>query len=203
MWERAACAVGYAQAHADSYGGDPARTTVMGSGGGEHPAAWVALGLADTSDCADPMRFQPSGLVAGQSQWLFQEAQFDSAYAVQDGPAVDTVDRFFNPERWRQAENLSVLLWTTAWSGNSTPIDDPPAADSWIWTRDPDGDIIDDLAVIGAFDSGSITFGDNSRLMNLRMARAGIDVRLHEIDSSGYVLDDAAFENLWQLVADR
>ena len=203
MWERAACAVGYAQAQADSYGGDPVRTAVVGDGGGEHPAAWVALGLADTRDCADPIRFQPTGFAAGSSQWFFQQRQFDSAFTAEDSVAVDTVDRFFNPSRWSPAQDLSVFLWATAFSGNSNEIDDPPSADSWIWTRDPDGDIVEDLAAVEAFDDGLLTFSDNSRLMELRMLQAGIDVSYYESDANGYSLDDNAFESIWQLMAGR
>ena len=203
MWERAACVVGYAQAQADSYGGDPVRTTVVGAAGGEHPAAWVALGLADSSICAEPILYQPSGLVAGLSQWLFQEEQFDPAYAAEDSVAIDTVDRFFSPERWNPADELSVFLWATAWSDNSNQIEDPPSVDSWVWSRDPDGDIVEDLAAVGAFADGLITYGDNARLMELRMLQAGIDVTYSESDAAGYSLDDSVFESLWQLVTGR
>lgn len=201
MWDRASCAVGYAQARAETYGGDPARTTVMGDAGGEHPAAWVALGLADTSDCTEPILFQPTGLVAGESQWLFQEEQFDEAFEGQVAVGVDTVDRFFNPERWDSAKDLSVFLWATTWSGNSTGITDPPPEDSWIWSRDPDGDLVEDLAAEEAFADGLITFSDNSRLMQIRMKQAGIDVSYYESDDPGYSLDNFALDNIWQLVA--
>lgn len=200
MWDRAACAVGYAQAHAASFGGDTTRTAVVGAAGGDHPAAWVALGLADTSACAEPISSQLTGLVAGESQWLFQEAIFDPAFAQPDAPAVDTVDRFFNPEQWRIPEELSVFLWATAWTGNSNTIDDPPAEDSWIWTRDPSGAIVEDLAAVDAFEDGLITFSDNSRLMNLRMTRAGIDVTYYESDDPGYSIDDALFDGIWALL---
>lgn len=200
MWNRAACAVGHAQAQAEAYGGDPAQTTVMGAAGGEHPAAWVTLGLADIGDCAEPVRFQPTGLVAGQSQWLFQEPQFDDAFDSEDAGAIDTVDRLFNPAHWEYSEQLTVFLWATAWPGNSAAIDDPPAEDSWIWSRDPDGDIVEDLGEVDAFADGVITFSDNARLMNLRMMQAGIDVSYYESDATGYRLDETAFESIWQVV---
>jgi hypothetical protein len=201
MWDRAACAVGYAQAQAEVYGGDPARTTVVGAAGGEHPATWVALGLADASGCAEPIRFQPTGLVAGKSQWLFQQEGFDPTFVAEDAVGVDTVDRFFNPERWKAAEDLRVYLWSTSGKSNSNEIDDPPAADSWIWSRDPSGAIVEDLTAVDAFADGLITFSDNSRLMHLRMAEAGIDVTRYESDDPGYSLDDTAFESIWQLIA--
>ena len=200
MWDRATCAVGYAQAKANTYGGDPARTTVVGDAGGEHPAAWVALGLTDTTACAEPIRFQPTGLVAGESQWLFQEEQFNAAFGATDGAALDTVDRFFSPERWNSTDGLRVFLWATSWEGNSNEINDPPAVDSWIWSRDLRGDIVEDLAAVGAFDDGLITFRDNSRLMQLRMTRAGIGVTLYESDDPMYSLDDIALDDIWQLV---
>ncbi|MDJ0662909.1 MAG: hypothetical protein QNJ75_00015 [Acidimicrobiia bacterium] len=203
MWERAACAVSYAQAQAGSYGGDPGRTTVVGDGGGEHPAAWVALGLADTSNCADPILYQPTGLAAGHSQWFFQEQQFDSAFASDDSGAVDTVDRFFNPERWEAAGDLSAFLWSTAYSGNANEINDPPSEESWIWSRDPDGDLVADLASVDAFDDGLITFRDNARLMNSRMIQSGVDVAHYESDNLGWGLDEIAFEGIWQVVAGR
>ena len=200
MWDRAACAVAYAQAQAETYGGDAARTTVVGDAGGEHPAAWVALGLADTSGCQGPISFRPTGLVAGESQWLFQETKFDEAFATDDAAAVETVDRFFRPERWQPAPGLSVFLWATPWAENSNGIDNPPAADSWIWSRDSTGTIVEDLATVSAFDDGLITFRDNSRLMQLRMTRAGIDVSYYESDDPMYSLDDSALDDIWQLV---
>lgn len=199
MWDRAACAVGYAQSHAAQYGGDPRRTTLVGDAGGEHPAAWTALGFADTSACSEPILHAPTGLVAGESQWLFQQASFDQAFSGPDAAAVDVVDRFFNPERWQVPEDFSVFLWATAWTGNANSIDDPPAADSWIWTRDPDGDLVADLAAVGAFDDGLITFSDNSRLMELRMTLAGIDVTYYESDDPGYEPDAAALDGVWSL----
>ena len=95
-----------------------------------------------------------------------------------------------------------MFLWATSWSGNSNEVDDPPAEGSWIWSRDPGADLIEDLAAVDAFDDGLITFGDNARLMRLRMAQAGIDVSLHEIDNSGYALDDDTFERVVSFIID-
>ena len=129
---------------------------------------------------------------------------FDPAFVTDGGvPGAETVDRFFNPARWELAEDLSVFLWSTAWPGNSKRIDDPPGLDSWVWTRDPDGDIVEDLAAVDAFDGALITFSDNTRLMNLRMTQAGVDVSYYESDAAGFSLDDNAFESIWRLVAAR
>lgn len=199
MWDRAACAVGYAQAQADTFGGDLLRTTVIGQGGGEHPATWAALGLANTNECPEPIRHQPTGLVAGESQWLFQEESFNAVFIAVDSIASDTVDLFFNPERWDTADDLSVLLWSTSWSGNSNEIENPPAEDSWIWSRDPTGAIVEDLATVGAFDDELITLRDNSWLMELRMARAGIDVtHVEEAETLSVIVN---LDEIWSLIS--
>ncbi len=49
--DRAACVVGWAQAHAADYNANPEATTVDGYSGGAMAAAWVGLGLADDAKC--------------------------------------------------------------------------------------------------------------------------------------------------------
>ncbi len=201
MWDRAACAVGFAQAAAEAVGGDPTRTVVAGDGGGEHPAAWIALGHADESVCPTPIQHELAGLAAGQTQWFFQEGQFDDAFAASETIGVDIVDRFFNPDRWQVPAEFSVVLWATAWyDGNSNTIDDPPTGDSWIWSRDPTGTLVADLATVDAFDDGLITFRDNARLMQLRMTQAGIDVTYDET-TEPYFDIGPALERIWRLLS--
>jgi acetyl esterase/lipase len=174
--DRAACAVGYAQAIATDYAGRADQTTVVGFSAGVHPAGWVGLGVADDEMCEEQITHPPVGLVVGDSQFIFQDTLWDDAFQNETLGAADTVDRFINPARWNVPDNLSVFLWSTESGGTSRPIEDPPEPDSWVWSRDTTGTLVEDLGAVGALDTGRVGFFGNGLLLEQRMLDAGIDV---------------------------
>jgi hypothetical protein len=201
LFDRAACAVGFAQANAGAYGGDPARTTLIGAAGGEHHATWAALGIMRTDVCADPIRHSPIGLVVGMPQWLFQVEYWDEPISDAGSNGADTLDRFWNPARWRPASDLRVHIWASATQSNSRSITTPVGADSWIHLRDTTGDLVDDLDAVGAFADGSVRFDDNARAMYLRMRRAGIAVTLDQMATSTWNVEHTQHEQMWEIVS--
>jgi acetyl esterase/lipase len=176
--DRAACVVGWAQAHAADYNANPEATTVDGYSGGAMAAAWVGLGLADDDKCEHPIAILPVGLVAGESQFLFQNARWDESFASGDPEPLATVDGYFNAERWTVSPDLEVALWSaTKPIGETRSIENPPDIDSWIWLREAATPVVDDLTSLGALDDERIDWSDNALLMEHRMQQAGVTVQ--------------------------
>lgn len=201
LFDRAACAVGFAQANADAYGGDPARTTLIGSAGGEHHATWAALGLVREDVCDDPILHAPTGLIVGMPQWLFQVDYWDDTIGDAGSNAVDTLDRFWNPDRWAPADELTVHIWVTASRSNIRSVSTSPADEAWLSERDTTGTLIRDLEVVAAFDDGEIRYDDNARAMYLRMRGAGLSVTLDQMATEGYSVESTQYERMWEIIA--
>ena len=176
--DRAACVVGWAQAHAADYNANPEETTVDGYSGGAMPAAWVGLGLADDTTCDHPIENPPIGLVAGESQFLFQHSRWDATFAAGDPESLATIDGLLNADNWNVAPDLQVALWSASEPiGEIRSIESPPPADSWIWLREAGTPVVDDLDELGAFDDERIDWSDNALLMEHRMNEAGVSVQ--------------------------
>lgn len=201
LFDRGACAVGFAQASAAAYGGDPARTAVIGAAGGEHHATWAGLGLVREDVCDEPIRHAPTGLVVGMPQWLFQVDYWDETVADAESNAVDTLDRFWNPDRWALADDLQVHIWVTASRSNSRPVSASPADEAWLTERDTTDSLIRDLEAVAAFGDGEIRYDDNARAMYLRMRRAGLSVTLDQMATEGYDVESTQYERMWEIIA--
>lgn len=174
--DRAACAVGYAQSIALDYGGIAHQTTIVGFSAGVHPAGWVGLGVADDGLCNEAISHLPVGLVVGDSQFIFQGTMWNAAFENEPDGAAETIDRYLNPDRWKISEDLIVFLWSTESDFSARPIENPPASESWVWSRDTTGTLIDDLREVGALDDGMVDLYDNALLLEKRMLDAGIQV---------------------------
>lgn len=200
LFDRAACAVGAAQAIAEDFGGDPRATTVIGQGGGEHPAAWAALGISRTDICDEPVRHRPSGLVSANPQFVFQQDFWDPAFGDPTSNARDTIDRFLNAERWETAEHLFVLTLATEYQGNSREVS-LDGLDGWLADRDTTGTLVEDLAVVAAFDDELILFADNARLFDLRLREAGIASSLVVDERTGWAYTAAWYDAMEVLIS--
>jgi hypothetical protein len=192
--DRAACIVGWAQAHASDYGADAAMTTVDGYSGGAMAAAWVGLGQADDSACVDEIVELPVGLVLGESQFLFHNERWDPYFASGDAEPVVTIDGLINPEQWAISPDLRVGLWSAERPiGETRTIEDPPGEDSWIWLRDAASPFMGDFVTLGALDDKRIDWSDNADLMEFRMEQAGVDVR-NEVYAIGHRYEDPVYD---------
>lgn len=192
--DRAACVVGWAQAHAADYNADPEATTVDGYSGGAMAATWAGLGLADDTMCDYPISTLPVGLVAGESQFLFQHERWDESFASGDPEPLATVDGFFNADRWNVSPDLQVALWSAAKPmGETRAVENPPDADSWIWLREAATPVVDDLAAPGAFDDERIDWVDNALLMEQRMQQAGVNVQ-NDVYDIGHTYTEEVFD---------
>ena len=197
--DRAACIVSWAQTHADEYGADAQLTTVTGYSGAAMATAWVGLGLADDSQCDDPITHLPVALAAGESQFLFHHSRWDSDFESGDPEPIDTLDGLVNPTSWEVSPDLRVALWSAADPiGETRAIENPPGDDSWVWIREAASPHVDDLAAVGAFDDEQIDWADNARLMELRMKEAGIDVR-NEVYDIGHDYTDEVYDLIFSI----
>ena len=201
VFDGAKCALAAAQAAAADHGGNPDWTTVEGFSAGVHAAAWVGLGVVRNDPCPDAEIVAPVAMVVGDSQWVFQGVfgdEWDAAFADESSRAPDTVDRFLNPERWDGPDGFEAYLWSSESTDFDRPVENPPAADSWLRTRGGD-DLIEDLDTVGGFDDGAIGFLDNGLLQEYRMQQAGLAV-VHEQHPGGHDRKPQAIERTIELV---
>ena len=198
LFDRAACAAHAAQHAAADYGADPMQTTIAGFSAGAPTAAWIGLGVVREDVCALPMLYRPVGTVLGDSQLFFYEDGWDPMFDDSSSPAADTTDRLINPERWDIDPDAAFYLWSSDFV-YARDVDDPPGADSWIWSRDTTGDLIDDLAAVSAFDNGRIGWKDNANLLELRLAEAGFTVT-HELVGGGHAYSPAVYGAIDELI---
>jgi hypothetical protein len=197
--DRAACVVGWAQAHASDYGADPAATTVDGYSGGAMAAAWVGLGQADDSTCPDKIVELPIGLVLGESEFLFHHQRWDPYFESGDAEPVATIDGLINPDQWVVSPDLRVGLWSAEQPlGETRAIENPPGDDSWIWLRDGASPFMDDFVAVGALDDNTIDWSDNAKLMELRMEQSGIDVR-NEVFPIPHLYKDQVYDLIFSI----
>lgn len=192
LFDRAACAVSAAQQVAAAYDADPQRTTVAGFSAGVHPAAWVGLGIVRDDLCAEPQLYPPIGLILGDSQMLFYEEGWDEMLADPDSTGSDTLDRYVNPERWNLPDGFSAYLWTSD-HVHGRPVENPPTADSWLWSRDTTGTLGEDLAALDAYDNEWIGWEDNGPLLELRLCAAGYEAT-HEFVGGGHNYSSTVYD---------
>jgi predicted esterase len=63
--------------------------------------------------------------------------------------------------------------------------------DDWLTARDPDGSIRRDLQGLGLLDDGIVDYADSARLLERRLASAGIDVELESFEGGHTSVDKA------------
>ena len=139
-------------------------------------------------------------MVVGDSQWVFEGAQWDETFVDESSQATDTVDRFLNPDRWTVPDGFVAYLWSSESTAVDRPVENPPAENSWLRTRGGD-DTIDDLDTVGAFDDESIGFFDNGLLQEYRMKQAGLAVFHEQLPgdhSRKAQMIDRTVEVVWQ-----
>lgn len=194
----AACAFAAAQEVAVEYGGDANATTVAGFSAGVHPAAWVALAPPRNNLCPEREYVRPQALVLGDSQLLFQGTGWDATFEEPGSLAVDTVERFLNPDRWVGVpEGFTAYLWSTEATADARDVEE---TDLWLRTRMQDSEmLISDLVSVGAFEDGRILFDDNALLLEKRLGEAGVPV-LHERFSTNHSYTSDVYDRILQLV---
>lgn len=197
--DRAACVVGWAQAHAADYGASADATTVDGYSGGAMPAAWVGLGLADDTPCPFQISELPTGLVVGESQFLFHNQRWDPPFASGDPEPRATLDGLFNSQNWNVSPDLRVALWSAEKPMAETrSVANPPGDDSWLWLREAATPFVEDFVALGALDDERVDSADNALLMEYRMQQAGVDVQNVSYDI-GHLYTDQVYDLIFSI----
>ncbi len=179
----ATCAVAFAQELAAKQGGEPSVTVAYGFSAGTEPAILASLApmrdsIAGCETDATPIPVK--GVVLGDGEYFFHSENFDGAFR-DDLEAMQTAVRVqTDPASWPASLDATFSIWAAEEGTAPRSIDDPWDESGWLAARDPDGSIRRDLQRLGQLDDGIISYLDSARLLELRLATAGIDVTLNE-----------------------
>lgn len=177
------CAVAFAQQHATEFGGKPDRMALYGFSAGTGPAQRAVLDptTEPIPGCSTAEPPAPvSGVVLGDGEYFWHSENFDAVFRDHPAAMQDAVAAMTDPSRWPPELDTRFRLWSA--SEGTAPRALPPSGveGDWLAARDPDGSIRRDLEALGQLDDGIVSYADSARLFELRLASAGIDVRLDE-----------------------
>jgi acetyl esterase/lipase len=191
------CAVAFAQAHAEEYGGDPAATIVFGHSGGAHTGAMVAFARPEpTAGCLGrPTLGSIDALVTWEGSWI------GSVPPEIWDPILEADPGFLDQiTPWRylaEHQDLRVVMLVSESPGRELEreVGDPWAADSWLAVRDPSGDLRRQLEANGAFADGVLDFVEIQELLYSVLAAQGSPVSLDVMPGSTHTyLSEAGWE---------
>ncbi len=186
------CAVAFAQQIAPEYGGDASTTVVYGFSAGTGPALTAALGPSHVPvpGCATDATPSPiTGVVLGDGEYFWQSENFDAAFTADLDGMRSEVALLTDPTRWEPGLDAEFHLWAAAEGTAPRFLDVPAGGDDWLTLRDPDGSIRSDLDGLGEVDDRIISYIDSARLLELRLANAGLDVSLDVYPGGHTILD--------------
>jgi dienelactone hydrolase len=182
----AACAVAYAVAHANEYGGDANTLVIFGHSSGGTIAETVATrGKHDASGCAvDPTTFDVDGLVAWDS---------DPLLAGDSGPDENWPDGLpdvlAEATAWRwlatsKRFNVDLVNGEQAAKDMVRPV--PDETGDWLARRDPTGAFRQQLQTLGALDDSALGIREESDLLEAQMTNLSYDVRRVTLPHAGH-----------------
>jgi len=186
------CAVAFAQQIAPRYGGDASATVVYGFSAGTGPALTAALAPrhVPVPGCAtDALPAPITGVVLGDGEYFWQSENFDGAFAADLEAMQSEVALLTDSTRWEPGLEAEFHLWAAAEGTAPRVLDSAAGADDWLTPRDPDGSIRSDLDRLGELDDGIIDYLASARLLELRLAEAGLDVDLDVYPGGHTTLD--------------
>ncbi len=190
-----ACAVRFARAEAELYGGDPSNLTLYGHSAGAMIASLVAFSDPGVPEgcVVPPGPVVPDNLVVFEGDWL-----------LMGDPHWDNLLR----------EDPRVMEAVTPWeyldAGARMPVhildsDDPSFVDyeyrttegvgGWLALRDPTGTFRRKLARLGALDDGVVSEREAQRLLYDQLQSLGYQATFHDLpDSSHSFLSEAGVQ---------
>lgn len=203
VYEQMACAVAFARAEAERYGGDPGNLTLYGHSAGAGIAAIVALSDPPVAEgCVAPSGLVvPDSLVLFEGDWLVVGMGFWDKLLREDPGVMDS----FTP-------------WSYLDEGARMPVhildsDDPTfvlrkyrtveGQGDWLALRDPTRDLRRGLENLGAFDDG-LNERDVQRLLSRRLKSLGYEAAFHDLpDSSHSSLSEEAVQVVVDAILQR
>jgi dienelactone hydrolase len=196
---QAACAVGFARAHAAEYGGDPATMIVFGWSAGAMVGAMVAFARPEPSaGClAGTTLGAIDALITWEGDWILSNPALGW-----DGLLAADPRLLANDTPWphlAQDNDLKVVMLVSDHPGAQfeRKVSDPGVADSFFAVRDPSGVLRGQLEASGALVDGLFDFGDGQRLLFSALQAQGNPISLDVMPgSTHYTLSDAGWKVL-------
>jgi pimeloyl-ACP methyl ester carboxylesterase len=195
VYEQVACAVAFARAEAERYGGDPENLTLYGHSAGASIAIRVALSDPKPAEgCVAPAdSVVPDNLVLFEGDWLVAAMGFWDRLLREDPGVMDS----FTP--WTHLDAGARIPIRILDSGDPTLVlprnRTLEGEGDWLTLRDPTGAIRRGLERMGAFDDGKLSFRDVQRLLLRQLKAFGYEATFHDLpDSSHSSLSDEAVQ---------
>jgi acetyl esterase/lipase len=192
-----ACAVRFARAEAERYGGDPSSVTLFGWSGGANEASMVAFADPQVPEgcLAGSGSVVPDNLVLFDGAWLLVGDEWDDILE-EDPSAHDLITPWSYLEGTHRRMPVAILTSNDPGLFRSTE-----DLDRWFPSRDPTGEFRRDLEQQGAFDDGRLDVADVSELLFRRLQGLGFPAAFHLLpDSSHGSLSDEAYEILFDAI---
>ena len=188
------CAVAFAREHAREFGGDPALVALYGFSAGTGPAQRAALDPSDEqiTGCASEAAPAPvEGVVLGDGEYFWHSGNFDALFRDHLTELQTTIATMVDPAVWPADLDARFRLWSAAEGTAPRALGEQGSEDDWLTARDPDGSIRRDLQGLGLLDDGIVDYADSARLLERRLASAGIDVELESFEGGHTSVDKA------------
>ena len=179
------CAVAFARAHTEDFGGDPDHITLYGLSAGGN--AVLMAGLAD----AEPL---DTCAVDGPSVSVQALVPIDADWTM--GGSWDT-DLEENPEAFYSitpfrfldgSQDIPIHVMVTEIVGSYTRSVEPDPAESWLSYRHPDIDLVADLAERGFLDDGKFGLRESGEYAHQILTEAGYDASLILMPGADHVV---------------
>lgn len=195
VYGQMACAVAFARAEAERYGGDPANLTLYGASAGAMIALNVALSdPAVAEGCLAPGgSVVPDNLVLYDGDWLVVGMGFWD-HVLRDDPGVMDV---FTP--WSHLDGGTRIPVRILDSGDPTFVlprfRTIEGEGDWLTLRDPTGSLRRGVQRMGALDDGRLSLTDIQRLLFRQLKSLGFEATFHDLpDSTHNSLSDEAVQ---------
>jgi acetyl esterase/lipase len=178
LWRReASCSVAFAQQYTRQVGGDPSPTVLYGFSAGVGPTLFASLQpITEPIDgcMVDEPLTAASGVVLGDGEYLLYSENFDAVFQTDAAAMQHELGSMVDPGRWPSDLDAKFYLWVAEDGVPPRRVGDPGAG--WLALRDPDGSILADLERLGELEDGTVGTVDSGRLLETRLADAGLDV---------------------------
>lgn len=183
--ERMACAVRFARARAQDYGGDPSWLTLFGHSGGANIAAIVAFADPEVpKGCvARSGSIVPQDLVLFEGEWLMAgDPQWDELLAEDPGVKAPMLPWAYVVD----GEQMPVRVLASEYGPDLgfVEIDDP---DAWMALRDPTGTLGREADRMGIFDDGVLDIREMQALLVHHLRALDYDATLSTLPASDHL----------------
>ena len=168
------CAVAFAAAHAEEYGGDPDNITLYGLSAGGNAVLMAGLAGAEPLEAcaAEGPPVEPDALVPIDAEWVLG--------GDWDAQLSEKPEAFYSMTPWRHldgSQNLRIHVMVTEDQALVRSVEPDPAT-SWLSYRHIDSDLAADLEAMGFLDDGKFGVVESGEYGYAVLIDAGYDATL-------------------------